>query len=76
MALRTAVLRFRRVELGTLLFASLGLAVFFEGLPYFVSPASARRAMEQVARLEDGALRTIGLCLMVGGLALAWVSLH
>jgi len=60
----------------TLLFAALGLAIFLEGLPYFVSPPATRRTMEQMVRLSDGTLRAIGLGLMVVGLVVAYVTLH
>ena len=59
-----------------LLFSALGLAIFLEGLPYFVSPAGVRRAVELLARSSDGALRAIGLALMVAGLLITYFSLH
>ena len=64
------------VDSWSLLFSALGLAVFLEGLPYFVSPAGTRRALEQMGKLGDGAMRLVGLVLMVLGLLVAYVSLH
>jgi hypothetical protein len=63
------------VEPWKLLLSAFGLAVFLEGLPYFVSPPATRRVLDELSRLSDGALRVIGLTLMAGGLLLAWVAL-
>lgn len=60
----------------TVLLTAVGLAVFLEGLPYFVSPNGVRRAMAQLASMSDRTLRTVGLALMLVGLALTYVSLH
>lgn len=59
-----------------LLFSALGLAVFLEGLPCFVSPAAVRSTMQQLLQLSDRAMRAIGFSLMVVGLVLAYISLH
>jgi uncharacterized protein YjeT (DUF2065 family) len=64
------------VDSWSLLFSALGLAVFLEGLPYFVSPSGTRRALEQMGRLGDVAMRVVGLVLIVLGLLVAYVSLH
>jgi len=61
------------VEIWQLLLPALGLAMFLEGLPYFVSPAAVRRFMRSLDTLGDGALRMLGLGLMLVGLALAFV---
>ncbi|ANM29025.1 hypothetical protein ABI59_04590 [Acidobacteria bacterium Mor1] len=60
----------------TLLLAALGLAMFLEGLPYFVSPAGVRRYLEEISGFRDAALRLMGLTLMAGGLGLAYLALH
>jgi uncharacterized protein YjeT (DUF2065 family) len=60
----------------TILLVALGLAMFIEGLPWFVAPAAMRRLYAQIAGLTDGALRGIGVALMSIGLALAYFSLH
>ena len=60
----------------SLFFAALGLAMFLEGLPYFVSPTGVRRYMEQLAKLGDGSLRIFGLALMGAGLVVVYFSLH
>jgi uncharacterized protein YjeT (DUF2065 family) len=61
------------MEIWHLILPALGLAMFLEGLPYFVSPPAVRRFMRLLETMSDGALRIVGLCLMVGGLALAFV---
>lgn len=57
-----------------ILVPALGLAMFLEGLPYFVSPPALRSYMRQIAELSDGALRGIGLLLMAGGLLVMYLS--
>ena len=64
------------MELWTLLFAGLGVAMFLEGLPYFIAPAAVRRYMQQVALMSDRALRGIGFGLIVAGLLVAYFALH
>jgi uncharacterized protein YjeT (DUF2065 family) len=60
------------VEIWQLLLPALGLAMFLEGLPYFVSPSAVRRFMRSLDSMSDGALRSLGLGLMLLGLALAF----
>ena len=62
------------MEVGSLLLLALGAALFFEGLPYFVSPLAVRRYLEVVGRMSDGVLRFLGLAMMAVGLALAWAA--
>lgn len=64
------------VEPWTLLFSALGVAIFLEGLPYFISPRGVRRYTEQISRVSDRGLRVLGLMLMIVGLLLAYVTLH
>ena len=59
-----------------LLISALGVAIFLEGLPYFVAPSAMRRYLELLSRMSDRALRTLGLALMVAGLLVAYSSLH
>jgi uncharacterized protein YjeT (DUF2065 family) len=58
----------------TLFFAALGLAMALEGLPYLISPAAVRRYLESIGRLPDGALRAMGLGLIVLGLAVTFFA--
>ncbi len=57
-----------------LLFLALGMALFLEGLPYFVSPGSVRRYMRALLGMSDGALRLVGLTLIVVGLIVAYLA--
>ncbi len=57
-----------------LLFLALGMALFLEGLPYFVSPGSVRRYMRVLLGMSDGALRLVGLTLIVVGLIVAYLA--
>ena len=50
-----------------------GVVLIFEGLPWFLSPGAARKALVQLVSLEDRALRLIGLALMVTGLVLVYL---
>lgn len=47
-----------------------GCLLFFEGIPYFLSPMSLKRVMVQVIQMENAALRRIGFMLMLSGLFL------
>jgi uncharacterized protein YjeT (DUF2065 family) len=47
--------------------------MFLEGLPYFVSPAGVRRYLRHVEHMSDGAMRTMGLALMIAGLVVAYL---
>ena len=60
----------------TLFLSALGLAMFIEGLPYFVAPGGVKRWLAQVQTLKNGSVRLIGLALMLGGLLVAWLSLR
>jgi uncharacterized protein YjeT (DUF2065 family) len=64
------------VEPLTLFLSALGLAMFIEGLPYFVAPSGVKRYLAQVQTLRNASLRLIGLGLMLGGLLVAWVVLR
>jgi len=62
------------VEIWTLFFAGLGLAMFIEGMPYFVSPRWMRRYLAVVQETSDPALRTAGFVLMVMGLIVVFFA--
>jgi uncharacterized protein YjeT (DUF2065 family) len=55
-----------------LLLPALGLALFLEGLPWFVSPDGVRKTMLVISKLDETPLRLVGLAMMIGGLLLAW----
>lgn len=63
---------FGRMNALDLLLPALGIALFLEGLPWFISPRATRQAAEQMASMRDLPLRVVGLFLMAGGLLLAW----
>ena len=46
----------------------IGCVIFFEGIPYFLSPGGLKKVMTQVIQMENGAMRRIGFALMVCGL--------
>ena len=52
------------------LFTVIGCVIFFEGIPYFLSPAALKKVMVQVVQMNDAALRRIGFALMLSGLSL------
>lgn len=64
------------VERWSLFLAALGIAMFLEGLPYFISPAAVRGWLRTLERTGDTALRTMGLVLMIAGLVVAWLATH
>lgn len=55
------------------LLAALALVLVIEGLMPFLSPAGFRRTMEQVSRIPDRTLRTIGLVSMAAGVGLLYL---
>ena len=59
--------------MGDLMFGAVALALIFEGLLPFLSPATWRRVFERAARMSDGQIRFVGLsCLVSGALLLAF----
>lgn len=56
-----------------LLIVVLGFVLIVEGLPWFLSPRSAKRAMAQLFAFDDRILRALGLVLMLSGLALVYL---
>lgn len=58
---------------GSTFWQALALFLVFEGLMPFLSPKRWRVLVAQVARLEDGQIRFIGLLSMVCGLVCLWL---
>lgn len=58
---------------GSTFWQALALFLVFEGLLPFVTPGGWRRMVAQVAQLQDGQIRFIGLISMVCGLVCLWV---
>jgi len=52
---------------------ALALLLVFEGLMPAINPGGWRRMFEQILRLNDQQIRTIGLLSMVVGLVLLWL---
>lgn len=52
----------------------LGLLLIFEGMPWFLSPASVRSALARLATLSDRRLRGLGLLCMLAGLLLVFLA--
>ncbi len=63
---------FGAVDAIDLLLPALGLALFLEGLPWFVAPKSVRKTMTLIMTFDETPLRLFGLVLMTVGLFLAW----
>ncbi|MBW2503625.1 MAG: DUF2065 domain-containing protein [Deltaproteobacteria bacterium] len=56
-----------------LLILILGFVLVVEGMPWFLSPTKAKRAMAQLFVLDDRTLRILGLALMLAGLGLVYL---
>jgi uncharacterized protein YjeT (DUF2065 family) len=54
------------------LWAALALVLVIEGLLPFLSPQSWRRAVAQIALLQDGQIRFFGLLAIVAGVLMLW----
>ncbi|MEO6973907.1 MAG: DUF2065 domain-containing protein [Rhodoferax sp.] len=53
---------------------ALALVLVIEGLLPLMSPAAWRHMFTQILQLRDGQLRFFGLCSIVAGLFLLWLS--
>ena len=56
-----------------LLLTALALALVLEGLLPFAGPGRYRKMVDELARLSDNQLRTIGLAVMLAGLFLLYL---
>ncbi len=54
--------------------AALGLALIFEGLPYFLGPEAVKRMVIKLAGMPAGVLRGLGLASIAVGLLLIALS--
>ncbi len=50
--------------------------MFLEGLPYFISPLGVRHYLRKLESMSDGALRAMGLLMMIAGLLVAYLSIY
>ncbi|MFQ5482776.1 MAG: DUF2065 domain-containing protein [Nitrospinaceae bacterium] len=60
-----------RAKMGLFLTA-FGLMMIFEGIPYFCFPNQFKKLARKIPEMPNGALRTIGLCIMILGLGLVY----
>lgn len=58
------------------LLVAISLLLVLEGLLPFVSPRGWREAIVAVARLPDRQIRIVGLCSMLAGTLLLYVTNH
>ncbi len=58
----------------SIVLAALGLALVFEGLPYFVWTEKMPRVLLHLASRPPHVLRMLGLAAMLGGLLLIFIS--
>ena len=55
------------------LLAAIALILIIEGIIPFLSPGGMRRTLDRLSKLSDGALRFMGLTLMVIGCLLLYI---
>ena len=58
----------------TLVLVALGLMMVFEGIPLFCFPDQLRELARKLPELENSTLRSIGLVLMLLGLAVVYMG--
>ena len=54
--------------------SALALMLVFEGLFPFISPGGWRSTFQKLLSLQDGQLRFFGLCSILIGLLLLWIT--
>lgn len=52
----------------------LGVVLIVEGIPWFMSPQGTKRMLSELFRMNDQALRFVGLGLMLAGLFLVYLA--
>ena len=57
----------------TEILAAIALVLIIEGMVPFVGPRKYRQIVAQMAQLRDNHLRTVGLVIMVSGVALLFI---
>lgn len=60
----------------SLFVCALGLALVFEGLPYFLFPEKMPFLFELLASLHPGRLRCLGLSAILMGLIIVYIGRH
>ena len=51
----------------------LGVVLIVEGVPWFLSPRRTKRMLSELFRMNDSALRTLGLVFMLAGLLIVYL---
>jgi len=59
-----------------LFFTALGLALIFEGIPYFGFPEKMQEVLAEIQKMSPQALRWLGLISIIVGLILCYISLR
>ena len=54
--------------------SALALMLVFEGLFPFISPGGWRSTFQKLLSLQDGQLRFFGLCSILIGIVLLWIT--
>ena len=57
----------------TEILTALALVLIIEGMVPFIGPGRYRQIVAQIAQLSDNHIRTIGLVVMISGLALLFI---
>jgi len=52
---------------------ALGIAMFFEGVPYLAFPKKAKEVSQMISRMSENALRVIGGVLVLIGFLLLYI---
>ena len=56
------------------LFIVLGIVLIVEGMPWFLSPRKTKRMLSELFRMDDKALRGVGLMFMLAGLLIVYLA--
>ncbi|WP_432821309.1 DUF2065 domain-containing protein [Trichloromonas sp.] len=56
------------------LLSVVGVVLIVEGVPWFLSPGSAKKALRQLAILPESSLRILGALLMLAGLLVVYLG--
>ncbi len=52
----------------------LGVVLIVEGVPWFLSPRRTKRMLSELFRMNDNALRALGLGFMLAGLLIVYLA--
>jgi uncharacterized protein YjeT (DUF2065 family) len=52
----------------------LGVVLIVEGIPWFLSPRRTKRMLSELFRMNDSALRMLGLASMLAGLLVVYLA--